>query len=558
MKNTFLLLFTLLSLPVSAQKVDLDAEPVVVRYISLPQQPFPADYQTYSAVLSANPNDLKSIGMADYFFTNNLKVEGYKKIKEGGNFNLELNMSDYRPAGGEMKTNATQGKDKSGKIVTTKTYYYIANYEHSLTLRVKTQDNNTIDEKTWLKGERTFKSREFSSTAEVNDYLRVSLGRDIALDDQQAMSAAMREIHQYLNTQYGYYPTTEKPLLQILDSDKHPDYAGFQEAYKISRSAFATMKPDQPLDSVRLLLQPALTYFEQQKDKYNSDDKGQRKLKYACLYNLTVLYYWTENLDKASEYANAVIANDYDPKDGKRWLDAIAKLKSSFEINGKTTRHIKFEFSQDAETQAAEVKYDSDSEERKEDAKHQSLGLTPNTVQYDGWMTGTDGKENKAIFLLENPRVVGNLFGSGGNVRYAIDKGETYDVGRIDKGKIAAFGFDGRTFKVLQFKSANALSLGSSRVIMEVLYESSKYNAYLAFSGDNDGLNNPPEYALQKVSDQEFISLNGMKFAMNLNKGIKKAFDFCSAAVEVADTEGFKRTNQDVVRLAKMLEGCTP
>ena len=45
MKNLFCLLASLLSLPVFAQKVDLDAEPVTVHY----------------------------------FFTNNLKVSGYQK-----------------------------------------------------------------------------------------------------------------------------------------------------------------------------------------------------------------------------------------------------------------------------------------------------------------------------------------------------------------------------------------------------------------------------------------------------------------------------------------------
>ena len=45
MKNLFCLLASLLSLPVFAQKVDLDAEPVTVRY----------------------------------FFTNNLQVSGYQK-----------------------------------------------------------------------------------------------------------------------------------------------------------------------------------------------------------------------------------------------------------------------------------------------------------------------------------------------------------------------------------------------------------------------------------------------------------------------------------------------
>jgi len=556
MKHTLFVSLTLFSLPLVAQKVDLDAEPLSVHYTSLPLKPFPAEYQTYSATLSANPSDLPAIGLSERFFTDNLKVSGFKKVKEGGNFNLELNMSDYRQAGGESKTNVTQQKDRSGKMMEVKTYYYVANYEHALTLRVKDQEGKKVDERTWLYGTRTFKSREFNTTADLNDYLRASLGRDIAVDDQKGMTAAMKEIYQYLNTQFGYYDAAEKPVLWILDSEKHPDYPGFQQALSTARSALATMKADQPLDSVRLLLQPAIAYFDQQKDKYNPEEKAQRKLKYACLFNLSVLHFWIENLDKAAEYANGVIANDYDGKDGKRLLEAVTDLQRSYVNTGKNTRHLKFEFAEDAETQAAEVKYDSNAEERKEDYKRKTLDLSPNTVQYEGWVTGTDGKEKQVLFLVESPRSAGLAFAYNGNVRYAVDMGARYTLSRIDKGKLAAFGFDGRTFRVVQYRTANAVNIGNTKVIMEVLYESPKYNAFLAFTGDNEALNNPPEYVIQQVSDLAFTSLNGLKFALNLNKGIKKVYESCPAAVEAADKEGFKRNADDIIRLVKMLEAC--
>ena len=44
---------------------------------------------------------------------------------------------------------------------------------------------------------RTFNSREFNISADLADYNRVSLGRDIAQHDQQALTEAMRNIYEY-------------------------------------------------------------------------------------------------------------------------------------------------------------------------------------------------------------------------------------------------------------------------------------------------------------------------------------------------------------------------
>ncbi len=556
MKSFFFLLATLLALPVFAQKVDLDGEPVSIQFTRLPRKPFPVAYQTYSAILSANPKDLQSLGMADYFFTNNLKVSGYQKIKEGGNFNLELTLSDYKHEKTDVKTTTTQEKDSKGKVTEITKYATTVVYQHSLTLLLRSEDGKTIEKRAWLEGSRIFTSREFSNTTDLGTYNRLSLGQGIAEHDQQALAAAMREISAYLNLQYGYTPVTEQPKLQILDSDKHPDYAGFQQAYQTSKSALAFMKPGLPLDSVKQMLQPAMAYFIQQKDKYNAEDKSERKLKYACLYNLALLSFWVEDWDKATEYANAVVTNDYDPKDGKRLVEDVQELRASLEKCQKTTRHLQFKMDTEVAAAASEVKYTTTSDDRKDDYKMKSLALTPNTVQYEGTITWSDGKEATVLFLIENPRTVGLAFGYSGNVRYAMDLGQEYKIARLDKAKVAAFSFDGRTFQVKPFKSANAVALSSSKTVLETLYESAKIKALVAYAGDNEGVTNPAEYVIQKVAAEENISLNGMKFALNLNKGIKKVFDDCPAVLEVAEGDGFKRNPEDIIKLAKLLEGC--
>lgn len=575
MKLIPLYLFALFTLPLCAQKVDLDGETVAINYTRLPLKPLPADYRTYSAVLSANPGDLQKFGLEEQFFTNNLKVAGYQKVKEGGNFNLEANLSDYKQLGGERKTRTNQQVDKNGKVVsTTTTYYYEGQYAQSLTLRIKAQDGRKLEERTWLGATRTYTSQDYKSPADQSEYLRLTYSREVTKNNREALMAAMKEMYEYLQVQYGYAGVAQEFKMQVLDSEKHPDYLAFQQAFQGAKAALATAKAEEPLDAVRTQLEPSISWFLQQKDKYDSGEKSQRKLKYACLYDLALLYFWTEDLDKAMEFANAVIANDYDPKDGKHLIEDITELKVAYAKTGKNTRHLHFDVKEEIAEPAADqavattpVVYENDSQARKEaheeeteerraERKRKSLGLTANTAQYEGWVVGPDGKEIKVLFLIENPRVAGIAFALEGNVRYAIEKPTIYQVYRMDKSKLVSFGFEGRTFKVMQFKTATAVNLGNSKCVLEVIYESPKINAYLAYTGDHDGLDKTPEYVIERVDKQDMISLSGVKFAFSLNKGIKKVFDDCPAAVEAAEGDGFKRDPGDITRLAKLLEGC--
>lgn len=51
-------------------------------------------------------------------------------------------------------------------------------------------------------------------------------------------------------------------------------------------------------------------------------------------------------------------------------------------------------------------------------------------------------------------------------------------------------------------------------------------------------------------------SLNSIKFALNLNKGIGKVYGDCPGVKEVLDKDGFKRSPESITNLAKLIEGC--
>ncbi|MFM9952283.1 MAG: hypothetical protein ACKV1O_30415 [Saprospiraceae bacterium] len=556
MKYCLLLLTILLfTLSVEAQKVDLDAEKVPVQYLRLPKKPFPVDYKYYSAIVSSKPNDLQKAGMSEKSVLQYAVVPGYKKVEKGGEFNIEVSLSDFRYEGNaEIKTKTTTSKDKNGKEIKTNTYNVQTRFVHTVSAKLQDKTDKVLYEKSWNEFPQVCNSSDFNSSTEAAKYIKDGAARDVAKQDQASIYAALAGMKEELAKYYGYTPITETFKLQILDSEKHPDFAGFQLALKDANTAFATMRADKPLDSVRLLSQPAITFFETQKDKYDAAEKAGKKLKYACLYNLSLLHYWLENFDQAETFAQAVVANDYDPKDGKKLSEEIAEQRANLSRCSRSSSHFALEFKEEEVAEVAEKEFKTDAGLRVEAFKEDKKALSENGKEFPGSLF-SNGEEGKGSFLLDDP----NFIAFDKNVRFAKDMEKNVYVFRPDWKKFTEFTFDGRRFKCLPFQSANEMSIRSkaSTQIMEVLYESPTVMAFLAYTGEQRGLNNPPEFVIYKVSEMDMISLSGMKFALNLNKGIRKAFDACPDVVAASEKDGgFGRNKEGIIRLAEMLDSC--
>ncbi len=559
MKNLLFLVAMFATLGLFAQKVDLDGEVIPLQYLRLPKNPLPADVKIYSTTLSANPQDLKNVGMPESVFLKHLKIPGYKKSTDGSQINIELSLSDFKYDGKtENKTAVSTEKDKNGKEVKTTSYYAETKYFHFFYLKVQDTKSQILHEQKYLFVSRVFKTGTFNNYQALSNYLGRSHGVDLAKHDREGLTQALAGIQNQLAELFGYTPTKDQVKLQILDSEKHEDYAGFQDAYKTAKSAFSAMQADQPLDSIKTLAQTAIQFFEKGKDKYDSAEKSGKKLKYACLYNLALIHFWFENFDESEKMANAVIANDYDPKDGKRLLEDIAELREHLKKCSQTSRHFKTAPDEKPEAEEApETGFTSDAEERVDDYKKKKMGIKPGCATHEGTIWYSDGKEVKGIFILDRPNSL--YFGEGGTVRFAVETEKDVQVEWPDYKKVSQFTFDNRNFRLMPFKSANALQIGSKAdpEIFEVLHESNKVELFLAYTEEKRGVGQQPEFVINKVKDRDMVSLNSTKFALNLDKGIRKEFSDCPNIVAATEIDGgFKRTPDQMLRLAKLYEEC--
>ena len=323
MKKSLLLLLLVATTFSFGQSANLDRAYFKVRYTRLPATPIlDASKRTYST----NNSQLYVAGFSQ---TDDATLTIHYQFDET---NAQFIKIDKRE---DIK------KDKEGKVISRKMYYSaISQYTSSGSFSVK----NAITGKThrhpfFYKDED--KSSEFDTYSKaVEDYRRNKYDLKNQYEKKHR-DAMIRESNDYLNTNYGYPINKFKGVFWILGKKKHPEYAKHRANYEKAKEIFSKMKADEPIDDIKKELQPVIDYFIATAKKYVGKKKRMRKMRYASYYNLAAIYYYLDNPAKTKEYAEKLIANDYDKKDGKHFIRIADKLQARFNVNKTTSRHFK-------------------------------------------------------------------------------------------------------------------------------------------------------------------------------------------------------------------------
>lgn len=566
---------------VFAQKVDIDPESIPVHYLKMPTLPFPPEYNSYSTKITSKPGDLSALGFQEATIENYLVVPGFSKTSGPANFSIELKLGNFSYTDNAVvNSTSTTTKDKAGKVTTTYTYYVVINYQQNLSVHVRDDKNTALWDFYTLSFPREYKSGNFNTHKDAYEFSNYGLRQEVAKQAHKEVLSELSNIKRTLASKYGYAPTREQAKLWILDSDKHPEYQTYQDAFKVAKSAFSLMHANKSLDTVRLAVRPAMDVFFQKKDSYDVKEKSGRKMRYSCLFNLSTIYFWLENFEEAAHYANELIINDYDGSDGKRILEDIEEKKAALKKCGHNSAH--FEFPKDtyipqvkaadpAPVAAAPAPPNSRvtsgslgqelalallQEKAAEPSKNVFRTKPLNAMEEPGMVYLSDGRQLKGAMVLDGPV---RYFGDQSNTQFFLENDDKTFVSLIDFNQVSKFSIGSRMFLCIPYKSAVRAypdGVKAKVEILEVIYQSAKIVLYLAYTADRRSLDSPPEYAVLKVADNETTSLNGYSFSRDLKKGLKKTFGDCKPLLEVLDKEELKRNNTDMIRLAKILESC--
>jgi hypothetical protein len=338
----FLFIISLLIYGVSsqAQRVDLDRFSFTANFRNLPHEPLDTSYKTYTVFLETGPM-MRLLNQEDEF-TNRIYISGWRLIPFDAHLRISLKIEDVMIENTEVKTNVQILKDKAGKEIGKKTTYQSqVIYSYAARINITDYKGNLIKQEVIAsrQNKKTHLSPVLESEGEATAYTRFGYLTVLNQLNQQTFTQVISNLSENLTYRYGYPESSVSDFMWVLNSRKHPEYDGFQRAWMNVRLSMMDMSANEPLDNVREKLKSSIAYFNQLKKRYGSESKTDKKIRYACYFNLSKIYYYLDEPDLALKEAGELLINGYDAKDGKLLEAQSSDLKAMMKQSKMKTRH---------------------------------------------------------------------------------------------------------------------------------------------------------------------------------------------------------------------------
>ncbi len=336
---TFLALTLIISITY-AQRVDLDRFNFTVSYRDFPENPLPGAYKTYNVRLEASPS--LGLGLAAENLTNNIDIEGLKKVDGTGHITILLMLDDMVFEKPENIETIKTSRDKEGHEIKKSLFSTKMAYSFAARMSVYDYRGNTIVNNQVLfdrNNKRFYQTPEKNSPEEVSAYLNNKISEIRSNIVNQLALVIAAQANNQLNAQYGYPARRANDILWILNNKRHKSYRDHQKAWNQFKEAISLVNPNDPLDIVKKKMQPVIDYFEKVKKQYMTSSKEDRKMRYASYYNLAKIYLYLDEPEKAIIEADALAMNNFDERDGRALRQEAEFLENKLRKNNADTRH---------------------------------------------------------------------------------------------------------------------------------------------------------------------------------------------------------------------------
>jgi hypothetical protein len=347
MKRLSLVAFlALLTFVCHAQKVDLDKFNFTFEYRDLPTSPLNPEFKTFS--VNFNMSSMMQNNFGGSSLNDMLNIDGWKKVTGApGHIVATISFDDLVITSSKVTERVEEQKDKDGKV-TSRKYYYKAEATYSFKGKVNVKDHKETQIASIFVGnasDESWASSEYGSRKEANDYLAYNYDAIRNQLIRKEVTESMNELSYSLSDSYGYQTIKENEILWLLDSKKHPETITQKEAWDKFKPAVAAINANELPASTKQTFEELLKYFDSIVAKYPADEKADKKMRYGSYYNKAKIYMYLDQPEAAIKECDALIANDYDPGDGKRIKKEAEALIESLKKNNTTSRHFPIDLS---------------------------------------------------------------------------------------------------------------------------------------------------------------------------------------------------------------------
>ncbi len=296
-----LILFILSILPLLgfAQKVSFDN--VKVKYTQLPLFPLPEEIKTYEARLVIDiPEEM---GKPDQMNNQYLKIQGYEKVREGGDLIIDLVFGKFGLVGKELITddvyNINAGENMKG-------YFYKIHCGYPVTLTVITGNGKEMLRQE-VKPDKDILNFDFGkwkySVEDLNNKFNEEQGELLLEKQKKYIKSVLNQVKSTINSNYGYPEKSEKNKIASGKGKKF-NYQDLETAFGHTEKAFLSLTNK---DNTDLIHQEFNAAIEIWKKAILESDGGKKsrispEIKMMLLYNCSVANLWMNNFEKAREY----------------------------------------------------------------------------------------------------------------------------------------------------------------------------------------------------------------------------------------------------------------
>ena len=310
-------------------------------YTRFPAKPLGPEFTTYN-VTTNMPRNIRE-NFSDQQIMDMVVIDGWKHVNVKGHLTIALNIGDIIIEELKVVERYEDHKDKNG--VVTRVFYYkpYASYSFEASAQVKNYRGELVEDSRLCRrfSRTTWNGTE--TTISRDAYAFINNNRTTLRDQftNERVNTVLRdEFSSALSFSYGFTPVRVTEQVFLLDSKKHPENDGHQTVVKFVKNVISNeMRATEPLDNIKTKFQPIKEYLEGTLKKYTKDDKPDRRMRYAAYFALSKISYWLDDPDASIKYAEALIANDFEPKEGKELIQLADELKNTFAKNKASTRH---------------------------------------------------------------------------------------------------------------------------------------------------------------------------------------------------------------------------
>jgi hypothetical protein len=338
LKNLFKLTCCLLPFASFAQKVDLDRYNIHCDFKDLPAKPLGEAYSTFAVEVGVPGNVLNSISRES--IENGISIRGLKRVATSPSFIVYFNSEDLVITDVGVKEYVDIQKDSKGNETGRKTSYYVsASYSLKCEGKCYTAQKQLVYSATFGTSQSKYNSDYMATHKEATEYWNNNKESLKSSFIAGIINPSITAMGNKLSADYGYVTHSGYDVLWILNSKKHPEHEAQQTVIAKIKDEFGRMKADSSIEWLARDMEPVIQYFNEVEAKYNKDEKGDKKMRYAAYYNKAIIYTYLDQPDKAVAEADKLVANGYDPKDGERLKKHAEELRSMLDSNKKTTTH---------------------------------------------------------------------------------------------------------------------------------------------------------------------------------------------------------------------------